>query len=196
MDIILSTRNPSKTLQIQELFKNTGIHVQTLDEVGIEGEAMEDGETLVDNAFKKARYAFQRSKNSWTMADDTGIFITALNGEPGVHAARWAGDVSTDEITHYTLKRLEGMPDRSAIFRTVVVVLSPEGGRHVFTGEISGILLETPRVKPQPKMPYSPLFVPKGETLCWAEMETEHENRISHRGIAFRKVHEFLKKLN
>lgn len=196
MDIILSTRNPSKALQIQEVFDGSDVTVLTLDDVGIKGEAVEDGTTLEENAFKKADFAHTLSPNSWTMADDTGLFITALNGEPGIHAARWAGDVSTDEITEYTLQRLEGALDRSAIFRTIVVLISPEGERHVFTGEIEGSLLEARRVPPQPKMPYSPLFVPIGQTLCWAEMSTEEENRISHRGIAFRKVLEFLKQLS
>jgi XTP/dITP diphosphohydrolase len=195
MEIILSTRNPSKALQIQELFKDTGIHVLTLDEAGIEGEGVEDGTTLEENAFKKAQYAFEHSENSWTMADDTGLYITALDGAPGIHAARWAGDVSTDEITQYTLKKIEGKEDRSAIFRTVVVVLSPEGEKFVFDGEVAGSLLEVPPVPPQPMMPYSPLFVPDGHVKCWSEMTTEEENRVSHRGIAFRKVHEFLKQL-
>jgi XTP/dITP diphosphohydrolase len=193
MNIILSTRNPSKALQIQTLFEGTDARVLTLEQAGIEGEGVEDGITLEKNAFKKAWFAYERSKGFWTMADDTGLFITALNGEPGIHAARWAGDVPTDEITRYTLKKLEGVSDRSAIFRTVVVMISPEGEKHTFTGEVLGSLLQEPRVPPQPKMPYSPLFVPVGETKCWAEMNTEYENRISHRGIAFRKVLQFLK---
>lgn len=195
MDIILSTRNPSKALQIQKIFEGTDIHIKSLDDVGIEGEAVEDGATLEENAAKKAQFAHDRSPGVWTVADDTGLYIAALDGAPGIHAARWAGDVSTDEITRYTLKRLEGASDRSAIFRTCVVLISPAGERHVFMGEISGSLLETPRVPAQPKMPYSPLFVPDGETLCWAEMDTAHENRISHRGIAFRKMQAYVTSL-
>ncbi|MDB5255125.1 MAG: yggV, partial [Candidatus Nomurabacteria bacterium] len=71
---------------------------------------------------KKAVYARENtSEEVWTMADDTGLFITALDGAPGIHAARWAGDVSTDEITQHTLRQLEGKTDRSAKFKTVVV---------------------------------------------------------------------------
>lgn len=195
MDVILSTRNPSKALQIQELFKGTGVNVLSLDDAGIEGEGTEDGTTLEENAFKKAKFAADHSENTWTMADDTGIFITSLDGAPGIHAARWAGDVSTEEITQYTLKQLEGTTDRSALFRTVAVLLSPDGEKHVFDGEVMGTLLEAPRVPAQPKMPYSPLFVPDGYTKSWAEMTTGEENAITHRGIAFRKVHEFLKQL-
>ncbi|CAN5727957.1 RdgB/HAM1 family non-canonical purine NTP pyrophosphatase [soil metagenome] len=196
MNIILSTTNPSKALQIQELFKDSDVTVLTLAQAGIEGEAIEDGVTLEENAFKKAHYARERSEGGWTMADDTGLYITALDGKPGIHAARWAGDVSTDEITQYTLRQMEGVNDRSAIFRTAVVMISPEGEKFVFMGEVHGMILDAARTKPQPKMPYSPLFVPDGETLCWAEMDTEYENRVSHRGIAFRKVQEFLKDLH
>ena len=196
MKIILATRNPSKALQVQKIFEGSNVQVQTLDDVGIEGEGFEDGTTLEENAFKKALYAHEKSIGTWTMSDDTGIFINALNGEPGIRAARWAGDVSTEETTRYCLMRLEGITDRSAIFRTAVVLISPEAKKYIFTGEVSGHLLETPRVAAQPKMPYSPLFVPDGENLCWAEMSTEYENRISHRGKAFRQVQKFLATLN
>lgn len=195
MEIILATRNPSKARQIQAVFSSSDIQVRTLDDVGIEGEAVEDGATLEENSFKKAWYAHERSSDIWTMADDTGIFITALNGEPGINAATWAGDVSTEEITAYCLKRLEGATDRSAVFRTIVVLISPTGEKHVFSGEVQGDILEASRLPPQPKMPYSPIFVPVGERLVWAEMALEYENTISQRGIAFRKARAFLESL-
>lgn len=195
MKIILSTRNPSKALQIKTIFQDSPIEILTLDEADIEGEAVEDGKTLEENAIKKALYAFEKSGgSSCVMADDTGIFIKALNGEPGVISARWAGETATtEEITNYCLERLKGKDDRSAIFRTVVVLISPADEQHIFTGEIAGKILETPRCEPQPKMPYSPLFMPDGTNKVWAEMTIEEENKISHRGIAFRKVVEFFK---
>src|SRR4051812_32718199 len=127
------------------------------------------------------------------MGDDTGLFIDSLNGKPGIYSARWAGEqASTDEITQYTLRKLEGVKDRSATFRTVVALISPNGVQKIFTGEVRGKILETPRVKPQPKMPYSPIFVPDGSEKVWAGMTTEEENAISHRGKAFRLVREYL----
>jgi XTP/dITP diphosphohydrolase len=194
MKIILSTRNPSKAEQIQALFKGAPVTVLTLAEAGIEGEGIEDGATLQENAFKKALFAWEQlSEKTWTMADDTGLFIDALDGQPGVKAARWAGEsATTDEITQYTLKRLEGVTDRSATFETVVVVIAPSGDQYFFSGAVRGKLAEAPRTKPQPKMPYSPLFVPEGYTKAWAEMTVEEENAVSHRGIAFRKVRAFL----
>ncbi len=196
MDVILSTRNPSKALQIQELFSGSNIRVRTLDEMQIEGEAVEDGATLEENAFKKAWFAYEKSgKKTWAMADDTGLFISTLNGEPGIRAARWAGEgASIEKTMNYCLERLLGARDRTAVFRTVVVVISPEGDTHVFNGEVAGHMLEAPRVEPQPKMPYSALFVPQGQDLSWAEMSTAEENAVSHRGKAFRQVRDFLQR--
>jgi XTP/dITP diphosphohydrolase len=198
MKIILSTRNPSKVDQIKAIIDNPLIIVKTLEEVGIEGEAIEDGDTLEENAFKKAKFASEQSEFLfWTMADDTGIFIKALNGEPGVKSARWAGEVPTEEITQYCLKRLTGIKDRNAYFETVVVLIPPKPltGKYIFSGRVNGYLLDAPRTKPQPKMPYSPLFIPEGSEKCWAEMTIAEENVISHRGKAFRKVAEFLEGL-
>ncbi len=194
MNAILSTRNPSKAEQIKAVFAGSPITILTLDEAGILGEAIENGSTLGENALKKALFAWKHSKvKCWTMADDTGIFIKALDGRPGIHAARWAGETATTaEITQYTLDQLKGITDRSATFETVVCLISPEGGRHYFKGAVVGKILEAPKVPPQPKMPYSPLFVPDGSDLCWAQMSVEQENAVSHRGQAFRLTRQFL----
>lgn len=190
MVIILSTRNPSKTEQIKAIFNGAPVRVLTLTEAHIDGEAVEDGHTLEENALKKALFAHRFGK--WSMADDTGLFIAALGGKPGIHAARWAGDVSTDEITAHTLKALAGVKDRRATFKTVVALVSPSGIPSCFVGEVEGQLLEAPRVRPQPKMPYSPLFVPDGSDKVWAEMTTEEENAISHRGKAFHQARDWI----
>jgi len=196
MKIILSSNNPSKIRQIKAVFSSSPIQVLSLADAGISGEAIEDGNTLEANALKKAYFARGGlSEPEWVMSDDSGIFITALDGEPGVHSAYWGGaGKATEQITEYCLERMRTQTDRSAIFRTVVAAISPDGTEHFFKGEVRGKLLESPRCKPQPKMPYSPLFVPDGENLCWAEMTIEHENRISHRGKAFRLAREFLEK--
>lgn len=195
MNIILATRNPTKALLVQSFFEGSGLLVRTLADVGIKGEAVEDGATLEQNALKKAWYAHKKSRGRvWTMADDTGLFINALGGAPGVYAARWAGkDASTEEIMRHCLGRLKGISDRSATFRTVVAVIFPGAERaRVFTGEVAGQLLRAPRVSPLPKMPYSALFVPEGHERTWAEMTMKEQNAISHRGKAFRQVKAFL----
>lgn len=197
MNIILSTRNPSKAEQIKGVFSDFPANILTLDEADIVGEAVEDGETLKENALKKAIYAFARLREkTWVMADDTGFYITALRGAPGIHAARWAGDVPTEEITKHTLKQLEGKSDRSASFVTVVALIAPNSYQYYFEGRVDGTILEAPRTKPQPKMPYSPIFVPDGHDQVWAEMTVEQENAISHRGKAFRKTKEYILRLS
>lgn len=191
MSITLSTRNPSKAEQIKAIFTGVPIEVRTLSDAGIEGEAVEDGVTLEENATKKA--VFAHGAGGWAMADDTGIFIEALDGKPGIRAARWAGEnATTEEILSYTLKQLEGANNRRAEFRTAVVLIDPGGAKHVFIGEARGKLLDKPRVPPQPKMPYSAIFVPDGSDKVWAQMSVEEENAISHRGKAFRQVREYL----
>jgi len=198
MKIIFATRNQSKAKQVKAKFAGSEFLILTLDEAGIEGDAIEDGDTLRENALKKARFAHESSAQKvWTMADDTGLFIRHLNGAPGINAARWAGEnATTDEITRHTLKQLEGASDRSARFETVVALISPEGTEHFFNGEAFGTILEAPRTAPQPKMPYSPIFVPDGLDKVWAEMTVEEENIVSHRGKAFDKVQAFLNELS
>src|SRR3989344_2567179 len=179
MVIILATRNPSKADQIKNLFVGSRFDIKTLADVGIEGDVIEDGMTLKDNALKKARFAYEHSGyKHWTMADDTGLFIDALNGEPGIKAARWAGaNTDTEQIMNYCLDRLREVKDRSATFETAVAIVAPSGDEYFFSGKVSGQLLEAPRVKFQLGMPYSGLFVPEGTNLCWAEMTIEDENK-------------------
>ncbi len=197
MNVILATRNKSKAIQIKAIFEDSPISIQTFNDAGVDGEAVEDGATLGDNALKKARFVYERGiSKSWAMADDTGIFIDALNGAPGVRSARWAGEsASTEEIMQYCLGRMDGVSNRAATFETVVAVVSPDGKEYFFNGKVSGCLLAAPRVASQPKMPYSAIFVPEGTDLTWAEMSAEQENEISHRGKAFRQARVFLEEI-
>jgi XTP/dITP diphosphohydrolase len=192
MEIILSTRNASKAKQIGAIFAGTPITVLSLDEAGIEGQGVEDGDTLEHNGLQKAMYAWEKSGGKWCMSDDSGLFIPALGGKPGVHAATWAGDVSTEEIMNFTLQKLEGVEDRRAVFKIVATLISPTGERKTFEGETPGTLLKNPRVPPTPGFPYSPIFVPDGQPKSFAEMTTEEANAVSHRGIAFRKMRDYL----
>ncbi len=191
--IILATQNQKKAEQIRASFEGSEFVIKTLSEAGIEGQANETGETLEDNALQKVWYAHRRSPNVSVMADDTGLFIETLNGEPGVRSARWAGDdKKTHEITTYCLMRMKGKKIRRAVFRTVVCYMAPDAVPRYFIGEISGQILETPRVPPQPQMPYAGLFLPDGFDKVLGEMTIEEENAMSHRGIAFRALREHL----
>lgn len=195
MDIILSTRNPSKAKQIRAIFESLPLKVLTLDEAGIAGQGFEDGETLEHNGLKKALYAWEHSGHKWCMSDDTGLFIEALGGFPGVHAADWLGEATTEEIMCGILKKMEGIENRAAIFRTVATLVAPDGTVRTFEGEVHGRLLAEPGAQAQKNMPYSPLFVVDGKDVPWAQMSVEEENAVSHRGKAFRLVREYLETL-
>ena len=196
MQIILSTRNPSKAKQIKAVFIGSHLSIMTLDEAGVDGQGTEDGVTLEENALKKAMFVHVIKPGMWAMADDTGIFINALDGKPGVDTAHWhGGNRETDQMTAWILKQLENVANRVAIFKTVVAIVSPEGKQHFFSGEVWGRILQTPRPATQPKMPYAPIFMPDGAGKVWGEMTIEEENRISHRGKAFLKARQFLENI-
>jgi len=197
MDIILSTRNPTKAHEIKTMLAEFNVNVLTLDDAGIKGEAEEDGITLEENAEKKVDYAVQQmSPPSWVMADDSGIFINALSGAPGVNSARWAGNTaSTEEIMRFTLKKMEGMQNRFALFRTVIVIQSPEGKKFYFEGITPGTLAEEPMAKPKPSMPYTALFSPTGSAKVLAQMSVDEQKGVSSRGKAIQQVIEFLKSI-
>lgn len=193
MKIILSTRNRSKIDQIKASFVGLNIVVLSLDEAGIQGDAVEDGTTLKENALKKALFASKQSRK-WAIADDTGFFIDALNGEPGVRAARWAGEgLKVEDIMNFTLQKIKNVPpeNRTATFTTAAAVVSPDGEQHSFKGSVRGKILTEPRTVCQPNMPYSAIFVPDGQEKVWAEMSIEEWNAISHRGKAFREMRNF-----
>lgn len=196
-ELVLASRNPSKIAQIKDIFSACpDITTLSLEEARIVGDVVEDGETLTENALKKARFAYAQSAGRCVAAEDTGIFIEALRGFPGVHAATWAGNISTEEIMNATLRRMYDVPkgERNAEFRTLVVLVWGEETGMVFEGSIPGKILSEPRCAPHPKMPYSSIFVPdwdkKGRT--WAEMTMEEENKISHRGQAWRRLRDHL----
>ncbi len=195
MQIGLGTRNPTKVGQIKEIFRGSGIDIRSLDDLGIEGEGKEGEESLSVNAFIKAEYGRSRIQQYW-IADDSGIFIDVLDGAPGVRSARWAGEKATDqEIMEFTLHMLEGKrgSERDATFRTVALLLSPDGERRwEFTGDVRGNILTHTKAKAQPHMPYGAIFVPKGANKPLSEMSHDELGKFSHRYKAFRKTRDHI----
>lgn len=195
MKIIFATHNPGKVEEMQNILSELVIEVKSAEQVGIMEDVVEDGQTLTENALKKAKFVAQKS-GLWSMADDTGLFIKALNGQPGIYSARWAGENFTDkEKYEKVLKELKGIPtdQRQAYFETVVVLVALSGGTLSFSGKIDGSISSTPRGKIRPKLPYDNIFVPVGYELTFAEMSDEEKNNLSHRGQAFRQLREYLK---
>ena len=194
MNLILATGNARKAEEVAAILAHSNIRLLTTSQLGVKGAGAEDGSMLEQNALSKAWYAYARvPEGNWVAADDTGLFIPALLGQPGVHSARWAGEgATTGDTMRYCLERMRGQRDRSALFRTVVAAIEPDGTAHIFQGRLKGHLLQEPRVLPVANMPYAALFVPEGEELSLAEMTIEHENALSHRGQAFSKLRQFL----
>jgi XTP/dITP diphosphohydrolase len=198
MNIVVATRNATKLAEIRALFGDfiaMGSAVLSLDEAGIAGAAEEDPNgSLMGNALVKARYVRAHRRDVYIVSDDTGLYIKALNDEPGINAAIWGGkDMPWQKRTQHCLDAMKGITDRAAAFATIAVLIERDGKEHVFDGSVNGRILEAPACAPKDKMPYSPLFVPNGHTKCWAEMTDEEENRISHRGVAFRRLINYMR---
>ena len=188
----LATRNPDKIKEIRVILDHPQLDLVSLLDFPEMGDIVEDGDTLEANALKKARESFQ-----WTqipsIADDTGLEVAALDGAPGVRSSRFAGeDASYRDNCEKLLRLLKGVPadKRMARFRCVVAYTDADEEFYV-EGICEGTILDTYRG--QGGFGYDPLFYLPGIGKTFAEITTEEKNRISHRGIAFRKMAEKLR---
>lgn len=196
-NLILPTGNLDKAEEIRAILQGLPLPVLTLFEVGVEGEPQEPGPTLQENALSKALFAHDARPGDWSAGDDTGIFFDALGGRPGIYSKRWAGEgATTAQITRHALNEMREKQNRSAVFRTVVALVSPLGQQCFFQGEVRGRILEEQRVmETRPKMPYDPIFVPEGYDRPLAAMDISTVSRISHRGQAFALVRKFFQEV-
>jgi len=186
MHLLIATRNADKLKEIRSVFSLPGLTFSSaLDHPEIP-EVEEDGSTAEENSAKKAR-TLALETGHWTLADDTSLEVEALEGAPGIYAARYAGEDATyADNVRKLLKELSGIENRSARFRSVISLSDPAGGvRHV-DGEIEGTITEEPRGSDG--FGYDPIFLPKGEGRTFAEMPEEIKNRISHRALALREA--------
>jgi XTP/dITP diphosphohydrolase len=193
-ELVLATRNPDKGRELEALLSDLGIKIRTLAEFPDAPEVIEDGETCRANAIKKA-VTIARHTGLPTVADDTGLMVEALDGRPGVHAARYAGAHATYEDNwRKLLHELEGVPRerRGARFVTVAALARSPSEVDVVEGELFGRIAEAPAGSQG--FGYDPVFlVPDlGKTL--AQLTAEEKNRVSHRARAFAKVKELLVK--
>lgn len=190
MQLIFATHNPGKVIEMKQILLGLPFEVMSADDAGVHEDVVEDGMTFEENALKKARFVSQQT-GQWSVADDSGLSIDALDGAPGVFSARWAGEGATGEqIVAYTLKELEGVPEhrRSAWFESAAALVAPDGQEWVFTGKVEGTIPLEPRGAARPKLPYDVIFIPEGHTKTFAEMTDEEKNSLSHRGEAFRQL--------
>ncbi len=161
-------------------------------ECGITEDIPETQPTLSGNALQKARYLYERTGEN-CFADDTGLEVDALGGEPGVRSARYATDGHDFGANNLLLmKNMEGVADRSAHFSTVIALIL-DGVEYLFEGRVDGVI--TTQESGAEGFGYDPLFIPDGFSQTFAQMSTDQKGAISHRGRAVAKLVEFLKKL-
>lgn len=188
MKIVFATGNSHKVEEIQTILK--GYQLIGLADIGCHEEIPETNPTIKGNALQKARYVVENYNVINCFAEDTGLEVDALNGEPGVYSARYAGsEKDADANIHKVLAKLANYPDRAAQFRTVVALIL-EGEEYTFEGIIRG------HIKTEKSgsggFGYDPVFVPEGETRTFAEMSAEEKNKISHRARAVLLLKSFL----
>ena len=188
-EIIFATNNAHKLSEVQALLGDK-FHLVTLRDCGITEDIPETASTLEGNASQKSHYLYDRvGKNCF--ADDTGLEVEALGGEPGVRSARYATDGHDFEANNrLLLKTLEGVANRKARFRTVISLIL-DGEEHLFEGVVEGRITESEAGCGG--FGYDPLFIPDGYDCTFAEMSADEKNAISHRGRAVQKLVEFLK---
>ena len=190
MKIIFASNNKNKVQEIQKQVP-ASIQIVTLDEIGCTEDIAETGNTLEENAIIKANYITQKYGLP-CFADDTGLEIEALNGEPGVYSARYAGKERNDEANmNKVLKNLENQTNRKAQFKTVIA-LNLNNKQHLFTGIVEG-KIRTEKTGTN-GFGYDPIFEPENVGKTFAEMTLEDKNKLSHRGRAVEKLIAFLKK--
>jgi XTP/dITP diphosphohydrolase len=184
MKLVFATNNQNKVKEVSALLGD-GIEVLSLAEIGCTEELEETQDTLQGNAKQKARYVYDTYGYN-CFADDTGLEITALNGEPGVYSARYAGpECKAEDNMGKVLSGLQKSTDRSARFRTVIHLVIDDVDT-VFEGQVVG---EITREKSGAEgFGYDPIFLPEGREITFAEMELSEKNEISHRGRAVRKL--------
>ncbi|MEA1886983.1 MAG: non-canonical purine NTP diphosphatase [Bacteroidota bacterium] len=188
MDIIIASNNKHKIREIS-LVLDRSVRLISLARAGIKEDIPENEKTLEENALTKARYV-HRQTGSDVFADDTGLEVEALDGAPGVHSARYAGESKNPENNiERLLKELKSHKNRKARFRTVIALIY-DNKEYLFEGVINGRITEEKRGKKG--FGYDPVFLPDNEELTFAEMPAQRKNLISHRAIAMQKLNDFL----
>lgn len=193
--LLVATNNPGKVREYEALLKGLPLTLTYPAQEGIDIEVEETGRTFAENARLKA-VAYARASGLLTLADDSGLEVDALGGEPGTRSARYAGQGASDEDRYrLLLSKLEGVPweQRMARFRCVIAVATPQGEVHTAEGTCEGVIAFEP--KGEHGFGYDPVFyVPEhGQTM--AELEPEVKNRISHRARAAEGMQRILQEL-
>jgi XTP/dITP diphosphohydrolase len=191
MQLLFATQNKHKLEEIKSMLPGN-IELISLNDINFNEELPETHETLHENALEKAQFIAEKFQQN-CFSEDTGLEVEALNGEPGVYSARYAGEQKnhTDNI-NLLLKKLTGISNRKARFRTVIALIF-NGKEYLFEGIVNGNITESP--KGSMGFGYDPIFVADGYEKTFAEIGIEEKNNISHRAKAFQALKTFLNTL-
>ncbi|NQU51849.1 MAG: non-canonical purine NTP diphosphatase [Bacteroidetes bacterium] len=191
MELVFATNNKHKLEELQAILGDK-IILKSLKDIGCNEEIPEEQPNLEGNANQKSTYIFEKYGYS-CFADDTGLEIEALNGEPGVYSARYAGEEKSSEANMgKVLNKLAKINNRKARFRTVISLII-DGDEKQFEGIVEGEIIEKRRGGSG--FGYDPIFQPNGFEETFAEMNLEDKNKISHRGRAVQKLIHYLQTL-
>ena len=186
MTLFVATHNQHKIREIGQIL--SGFEIIPDNPVGV----VEDAPDFAGNALLKVRAIAALHPGEWCMADDSGLEVDALGGEPGVRSARYAGEeADTAKNNALLLRNLEGVADRRARFVCCCALVDPQGVEHVVAGSCDGRIAEA--AAGVQGFGYDPLFIPDGFTESFAEISSERKNAISHRGRALAEVSRVVK---
>ncbi|GAF64136.1 nucleoside-triphosphatase [Bacillus sp. TS-2] len=186
--IIIATKNLGKAKELQAIFAEDGWEVKTLLDYPEVPDIVEDGSTFEENAFKKAK-TIADAFGLPVLADDSGLIVDALNGEPGVYSARYAGEAKDDQANiEKVLENLQGVPmeKRTARFHCTLAYVQPSGEHYYFNGTCPGLIAESPQGSGG--FGYDPIFYLKEKNKTMAEITSEEKNKISHRAMAIKEL--------
>lgn len=191
--IVVATRNKGKLKEFQELLKGFPVDLRSLNDFGPIPEAVEDGATFDENAYKKAHFT-AKVLGLPAIADDSGLVVEALDGKPGVYSARYAGEKASDadNITKL-LKELDGVENRKAAFECVISIAVPSGPALTYEGRCEGEITLAP--EGDQGFGYDPVFFCSSYGKTFAQLTMEEKNRVSHRGKALSAVGEEFEKV-
>ena len=184
MKLIIASNNKHKIYEIKKMLGGKFSEILSLADAKISHETVEDGETFLENAFKKAREIAEISGCA-SLADDSGICVDALDGAPGVYSARFSGG-SDEDNNALLLKKLEGKENRAAHYTCAMALVYPDGKEISAEGYMYGEITDDPRG--ERGFGYDPLFIPTGEKRTVAEMTDDEKNAISHRANALAAI--------
>jgi XTP/dITP diphosphohydrolase len=184
--LVIATRNKGKTLEIKALLKGFPVEIKNLDDFGPIPHLKEDGDTFDENAYKKASFA-ARILGLPALADDSGLTVEALDGAPGIHSARYAGENATDEQRYLQLlDEMEGKSNRKAAFECVISIAVPTGPALTYEARCEGLITMEPAGSNG--FGYDPVFFYPPYNKTFAQITLEEKNRISHRGKALAEL--------